>query len=83
MILALTILLVASLWAFTLYLLNEARISAEKRERDLRLELYSVLGRDETVSISLSNDRPAGQIRYVDDSRAIQLQKNGGVTNEP
>lgn len=81
MIPALTIIFVALIWGYTLYLLNEARIDAEKREHHTRMELYSVLGRDETVSIALRDERPAGQIRYVDDAKALKIQKQGVTAN--
>lgn len=75
MIPVLTILLVALLWSYTLKLLDNARREADARERRTRMELYSVLGRDETVSVAISDERPPSQIRYVDDAKALEAQK--------
>lgn len=67
MIVALVITVVASLAAMC-YCVRELRLKDEAcddRCRRLEVELLSVLGKTEAVSLVLSDERPPGQIKYA------------------
>lgn len=83
MIPALAIISGTCLVGYALFLLNDARLSAERRERATRVELYSVLGKTEAVNLVVSDARPTpGTVRYVGDEEALKLQRSGGTPNE-
>lgn len=60
MIVALVVVVVAAL-VTVCFVIRES----DKRCRRLEVELLSVLGKTEAVSLVLSDERPPGQIRYA------------------
>ena len=81
MIPILSLVIVATVAALAMYFLNNARVEADARERRTRTELYSVLGQSEAVTLSISDERPTAQIRYIDDAQALKIQRTRGVDN--
>lgn len=50
-----------------IYLLREQLKAANQRENQVRVELLSVLGKTETIALTVQDRRPSQAVKYVDD----------------
>lgn len=48
-----------------IWVLREQLKEANKRERETRTELLSVLGKTETVALTIDDRRPANGVKYI------------------
>lgn len=49
--------------------------ASDARQRRMEAELLSVLGKTETVSIALSDERPKAQVRYMTEADEVESER--------
>lgn len=58
-----------------IYLLREQLVAAHRREAEMRTQLLSVLGKTETVSLTLQDQRPKQVVSYIDEELEAELAR--------
>lgn len=58
-----------------IYLLWEQLKAANSRERETRNQFLSVLGKTETVALTLEDRRPGNAVKYIDEELEVELER--------
>lgn len=75
------VLCLTGLLAGAIILLKLELDRAHERENQVRMQLLSVLGKTETIALTVEDQRPLGAVHYIDEATEAALEQRHEAQN--